>query len=427
MLKQLTAMVAKMGDLIACADIAKNVTLASTITDGTTGDDSADGGLKMRGVVKAVARNIQDLAVVLCSAQNAPLFLKFEEATTTTSNISNQVEGEAPVAEAQVVKAGDEAGPLASLVASCAASLPLQSPSYVGLTLAVEENSPDACEETMNVSYKGFARRCVTLASRILASDLDKCCGVISLISSEELSTNNNIASSSSSGGVGGSSDSAVDAFMRSKLLLRYFALLARVGIVKSVGKTDDVVGNSGDISSLSMGGLLKALTVAASSASNVAKNMNSTMDDGAAHNKATMKSFQNASIFLVALVLSTIPYSVHFLNKYFVMDLLTTIDEIVIGYMSPFQPGSGIMSILLEKELKEETVVKNEDEGEEESDSDDDDDDDDEGSSVCADTFQDLLRTVRKLVESFYSSEGNQQIQCNFALLSDAPWLGLE
>ncbi len=409
MLKQLTAMVAKMGDLIACAEIAKNVTQSSNV-------DTAD-GLEMRGVVKAVSRNIQDLAVVLCSAQNAPLFLKFDEATS-----SNQVEGEdAAVAEADAVKAGDEAGPLASLVASCAASLPLQTPSYVGLTLAVEENSPDACEETMNVSYKGFAHRCVTLASRILASDLDKCCGVISLLSSEELSANN-----VGSGNVG-DSNSAVDAFMRSKLLLRYFALLARVGIVKGVGETDDVVGNSGDISSLSIGGLLKALTVAASSASDVAKTMTSSMDDdGTGHNKATMKSFRNASIFLVALVLSTIPYSVHFLSKYFVMDLLTTIDEIVMGYKSPFQPGSGIMSILLEKELKENFIVKNEDEEEEESDSDDD-DEDDEGSSVCADTFQDLLRTVRKLVESFYSSESNQKIQSNFALLSDAPWLGLE
>ena len=387
MLKQLTAMVAKMGDLISCAESAKSMGLMG-----------ADSNPSSRGVVEAIARNIQDLVVVLCSAQNAPLFLKFGGGD---GNDASEMEGDA---DANVkVKADEEAGPLATLITSCAATLPLQSPSYVGLTLGVEEHAPEAGDDTSGVSYKGFAQRCVTMACRRLADDLDTTCGVVPLLVKEDSSGTKDTYSKG---------DEYVNAFMRSKLLLRYFALLSRAGVISAMESGDEDIGdrNITELSSLSLGGILQLLTEASARAKNT--------NDGT---KASKTSLANVSILLSALVLSTIPYAMHVLTKKFVDGILSKIDEIVEAYESPFKPGVGIMSILLEKAQFEEPITSDDADDEEE---DDDEDDDDEGSPVCADTFQDLVRTVRKLVDSFYISDS---MPSRFALLSDAPWSSLK
>ena len=393
MLKQLTAMVAKMGDLISCAESASGMGLET---------QAVGGKLPERAIVQAVAKNIEDLVVVLCTPQNAPLFLKYD-AAKADANADISGDGNGDLSMIQEVNAGDEAGPMATLITSCAATLPLQSPSYVGLTLAVEENAPGAGEETKGVSYKGFAQRCVTMASRRLADDLDKTCGVVSLLSKEK-STND--------GDQHASNDEFVHAFMRSKLLLRYFALLSRIGIISGIENGDDSIGSGADFSSLSLAGILQAMIECASRA----KNRND-------ETKSAETSFTNVSVLLAALVLSTIPYAVHVLSKDFVDGILSKIDDIVGGYKSPFTPGEGIVSILLKKAQFEEFSVDDDDD-EESDDEDEDDDEDNDGSPVCADTFQDLIRSVRQLVESFY---GNNVMPSRFALLSDAPWSVLE
>eukprot|EP00554_Chaetoceros_debilis_P007330 CAMPEP_0194076708 /NCGR_PEP_ID=MMETSP0149-20130528/3472_1 /TAXON_ID=122233 /ORGANISM="Chaetoceros debilis, Strain MM31A-1" /LENGTH=1301 /DNA_ID=CAMNT_0038757541 /DNA_START=123 /DNA_END=4025 /DNA_ORIENTATION=- len=440
MLKQLTAMVAKMGDLIACAESASNVQLMNN--NGNDNDNDTNEEVPMRGVVQAISRNIQDLTVVLCSTSNAPLFLKYTPPNTTDTDENSITDNSNSNTSDNIsnisINAKDEAGPLATLIASCAATLPLQSPSYAGLTLGVEENAPDACEETMNVSYKGFAKRCVTMASRRLASDLDQTCGVISLLSREE--QNQSKASGAGAGAendmdkdkassASSTDDTYVQSFMRSKLLLRYFALLARAGIMHGMVEGDD---EDKDIfTSLSVAGILKALMDSATIANTTATNMgtaNADIDDDAdadaADTKSTIKSFQNASVLMVALILSTLPYCVHFLPQYFVNDLMTKMDAIMNTYKSPFQPGVGIMSILLEKELLEEDV--SDDAGDEDDDEEDEDDEEEAAAPACADTLQDLFRTVRSLVTSFYSSS-TSTLPTKFALLSDAPWKNLE
>lgn len=379
MLKQLTAMVAKMGDLISCAETAASLGLDSSSESASNNEPV------MRGVVKAISKNIQDLVVVLCTPVNASLFLKF--GTSNGEDI-----------EKTVINAEDLAGPLATLVTSCSATLPLQSPSYVGLTLGVEEHAPDASTETGGVSYKGFAQRCVTMASLRLASDLDKACGVISLLSKE----------SDGSPGEISKADESIQAFMRAKLLLRYFALLSRAGILSSTEVGDEDISTASNFSSLSLGGLLQLLTDSADRAKK--------SSDGS---KSANISSSNASILLSALILSTIPYSLHVLSKEFVDGILTRIDSIIEGYESPFKPGAGVLSILLEKAQNEDFAV----EMEEEEDEDSDDDDDNEGSPVCADSFQDLVRSVRKLVDTYYT---NEIMPSKFALLSDSPWQGL-
>lgn len=407
-LKQLTAMIAKMGDLESCADSASGMGLLG----GSGGGDST---INSRGIVQAVARNIQDLVVVLCSAQNAPMFLKFDAPKIGGDQQNQNQDGEASALALTTtggdspIKAEYEAGALATLVTSCAATLPLQSPSYVGLTLGIEEHAPGAGDDTAGVSYKGFAQRCISMASRRLGDDLDKVCGVVSLVKKEHNSTEGDQQKKLAT-------DEYVQAFMRSKMLLRYFAVLARTGIISAmnvdVGGLDN--DNDGNSSLLTLGGILQALTDGACRAKN--------FHDGT---KAAKTSWTNASTLLAALVLCTIPYSMQVLSKEIVDDLLSKIDGAVEGYESPFKPGVGISSILLEKAQFEDFVVGNADDEDEESDDDEDDDDAGEGSPVCADTFQDLIRTVRKVVESYYANDTT--LPSRFALLSDAPWSCLE
>jgi len=70
MMKQLTAMIAKMGDLTGAADVANS----QNNEDNNKEEEKMD---KLRPVVKAIGTNVSDLVEVLCGVSNAPLFLKF--------------------------------------------------------------------------------------------------------------------------------------------------------------------------------------------------------------------------------------------------------------------------------------------------------------------------------------------------------------
>jgi hypothetical protein len=379
MMKQLTAMIAKMGDLIPAAETAAPLNDESSI--------NGDGG-NVRPVTKAIAKNIQDLVGVLCNTQNAPLFLKYQT----------------PIDNASSVIAEDEAGPMATLVTSCAATLPLSSPSYAGLTLAVEINAPDSSPDTANVSYRGFAQRCVTMACRRFMEDLDKTCGVVHLVSQDVVATNGDDGKSSKG-------DTYVQAFMRCKLLLRYFALLTRAGIIAKDYDSDFSMDSFSDLSTLSLTGLLNVLVESASRAQEASLDNSS----GVASNL----SLKNISVILAMLALSAIPYALQCLSQDFVNEILSKLKGLTNEYKSHFQPGTGMMAILMKKEFKDDfNPDKDEDDDEN-----DDEDDEDDSSPVCADSFQDLLRTVKKLAESFYESA---TISTRYALLTDEPWVGL-
>jgi len=431
MLKQLSAMVATMGDF-------ENLASSATTSNGTVNDSTGN----LRGVVRSVAKNIQDLTNVLCSAANAALFLKFERASLT-SNIENSS-----------IQAADEAGPLATLVTSCVAALPLQSPSYVGLTFGLdvaaqaldsEEESQEEQNEEDIVKYKGFAKRCVVMACRRLASDLASSCVIASLVveGGEEDAKN---AESSQNTNAGNSSCEGIHAFVRVKLLLRYIALLARVGVIPGHNHDEENENSNWDgsvsdkslnrMSNLSMEGLLHLLTEAATRAFNASKREQSQEDEG--KDNPSSQTYKNVSVLLSMLVLSTIPYTLYYLTETQVHNLLSKIDAIISGecYKSLYEPGSGIMSLLLKSEQLEESIAISGKEDDDDEDSDDDDDDDDndgdETTPVCADTFQELFRTVRKVVELHYnstiSSKSDNAItkSTRFSLLSDAPWQGL-
>jgi len=428
MLKQLSAMVATMGDLTS---------FVGSFNTDTDDDTNEDGAPVMRGVVKGVSKNINDLANVLCSVSNAPLFLKFQPPTNDNDT---------------KIQAAEEAGPLATLVTSCAAALPLQSTSYVGLTVGVELAAPEATErqesqeqkEESAVSYKGFSNRSVVMACRKLAVELDAACGVSTLNGGEDSAAND--IDSFQNMNASGCLSAKVHAFVRAKLLLRYLALLARVGIVsghhdhegeETFNWDREASDNSSDqMSNLSIEGLLHLLLEAATRSSIAFQRE---QEGGKEGDKSACKTYQNVSVVLSMLVLSTIPYTLSYFTEAQVQNLLGKIDLIMteIHYKSSYEPGNGSLALLLKSEQIEESITvdtKTDDDEDEEEEDDSDDDDDDEATPVCADNFQDLIRTIRKLVALFYGSESLSSSfdsaitkSTRFALFSDAPWQGLD
>jgi len=468
MLRNLTAMVAKMGDLIACAEsMDGNATTAagsaSVLTEesnsGTAATATESG--EARGVVKAVANNIQGLVDVLCNPANAHMFLAYTPTneTATTGTTSNAEESTNEMQEQSndndknnsTIQASEEAGPLATLLTSCAATLPLQSPSYAGLTLGMEEHAPDLSNDSQEQpngdaadakasagtgkNYEGFGQRCVTMVCRRFKHDLDLMCGVTSLLEDHTTNSDNNMSTVLSKIPVEEDENDAlqpfnegfVHAFMRCKLLLRYMSLLARISIISGFDEMKDM--NTDDdtkmeLASLTIAGMLKALVTAAMNAHQKAKATSEST-------KAASESFENTSILLCTLVLSTIPYTVHFIPHEFIQNLLKDINSILHShsYKSKYTPGSGVLAILLEKEIQEEGEDGSDDDDEEE-----DDDEDEDAAPPCTDTLLDLLRTIRKLVDTFYSTStsststsSSSVMGTRFSLLVDAPWKYLQ
>jgi hypothetical protein len=226
-----------------------------------------------------------------------------------------------------------------------------------------------------------------------------------------------------SAGGAGGGS--RIDAYHRSKLLLRYFAHLTTIGIVDAY----------------EFAGLLALLAECASAAS-AASAASTAVDDA-----PRSRSLARAGRMLASLVLSAVPYAVAATAargggggddlRRRLADAVDAVDANVVGrdsgYESEYDPGAGLSSILLKGELDDApppgTAMGDDDgeeeEEEEEEENEDDDEDDVDRPAPCADTLQDLLRTVRKLIAT-HPPSSTSAATTRFALLDDAPWKAL-
>eukprot|EP00804_Cyclotella_cryptica_P027297 CCRYP_020929-RA/>CCRYP_020929-RA protein AED:0.05 eAED:0.05 QI:85/1/1/1/1/0.5/2/551/967 len=393
MMKQLTAMVAKMGDLGGAAE-------AASAAGGAAGE--------VRPVVQAIGRNIQDLVEVLCSPSNSGLFLRFGEDTADGNANTDDAEGmedsnaNMDASSPKQVDAATKAGPLATLIHSCATNLPLQTPSYAALTLGVECTAPS--------SHAGFALRCVELGIKCLGRDLDMMldCRLVGteskVVNDSQEKDEGERCHAEKTGGYGNGSQ--IDAYYRAKFMLRYLAHLANIGIVSCKQQPNNNDGNN-----LSLLGLLQLLVQCACNAAS------------SAASSSGRAALRRTSVILASLVLSTIPYlNLEDVNN-MVVDLLEELETHVVGqsYSSDYEPGVGWQAILLNGELDDQAGEAT---AEDEEDDDDDDEGDDAPAPSCADTLQDLLRTVRKLVNP---SPQNQVRPSRFALLGDAPWKTLK
>ena len=141
MKNQLTAMVSTLSDWIPIVN--KILSENGNNNEGTKKD------VTINPLQEKVANNIQGLTEVMCNKSNACVFLSHDGNST--------------------LDACAQAGLLASLVTQVLMTFPLQTPSYVGLTLAIEEHAPEDEEG----KYDGFAGRCVRLVLQRLVADLD--------------------------------------------------------------------------------------------------------------------------------------------------------------------------------------------------------------------------------------------------------------
>ena len=292
-------------------------------------------GPQLRPVEATTAGNINDLVSVLCSEDKLDMLFRCQ-----------------PSATSAIYKVEDRIGKLGHLLISCAASLPLQTPCYAALTLAVNE-------QIKGSEWEGFAARCVDCAMHYFATDLD----VI-------LRTGKNVAESA----------------CRMKLLLRYLAILGKIGIVQGYEEGSD---QASDSNNLTVFGLLSMLVETAKIA-----------QEGDAPATVTH--------LLISLALSTLPYVMEYVPQAAIGEwIISPIDALLQTYKSTFTPGTGCTSIL----LKEEQDDGDDDDDDEE---DDDEEDDDNSGQVC-DSLQDLLRVTKKL-----------QGPSRYALPLDSPWKGL-
>jgi len=320
-------------------------------------------------IVESITKNIYDLAMVLCSKDNAPQFLKFQsiKGPEVGADIGMEVadsDAAAAPEKSATLKADEEAGALAHLVTSTVSTLPLQTPSYAGLTLAVNELAPKP-------EFAGFAERCVTYGMRQFSRDVDSL--LLEGLSEEERSRT----------------------MSRLAHVLRYLALLGRLKVV--LGYEDDDMMGMPKTHGLSLAALLQGLTSVSIKAA------------------TTLNQLPTACL-LAQLVLSTLPYVQGTIPTDFVVEqLLEPLETNVLNaetYKSTFAPGIGRTSLLLKEEQVE--GIDDDEEDEEE-----DDDEEDESGQRC-DTLQDLLRSVKRLVQS-------EDTATQFTLFTDAPWVGLK
>ena len=285
-------------------------------------------GVTLRPVEATTAANINDLVGVLCSEDKVEMLFKYR--------LDSQLQA-TPQFQPAPVKPEDKIGKLGHVIISCAAGLPLQTPSYAALTLAVHE-------QTKETQWTGFAHRCAGYAMYQISKELDQI-----------LSSGKNIALSA----------------CRIKLLLRYLAILGRMQVVQGFQSEQ-----ASDPNKLTVFGLLSMLVEAAKAAQ---------------QRNATVISY-----LLAQLVLSTLPYLMEYVPQESIDQwILKPIKDLMAGYKSSFTPGLGRTPILL-KGAQDDGEVNDDDD---EEDDDDEDDDDDASGQIC-DSLQDLLRVAEKFPE---------------------------
>lgn len=290
---------------------------------------------ELRPVESTAASNVNDLTPLLCAPDKVEILLKFQQTTT----------------DLQQAQPLEKAGKLVHLVVSCAAGLPLQTPCYAALTVSVHEHIKGG-------QWDGFASRCVDYTMVNIARDVD----TILLLGQDQ-----------------------AQAACRVKLLLRYLAILGRIGVVK-VFESDI----SSDPNRLTVFDVLCLLVEMAKVA-------------------AGQHSNNAAASVLVFVVLSTVPYITDFVPPGAVNEkLLSPIESFLQTYKSTFMPGIGITSILLKEEQHEDDDID---------DDESDDEDDDTQGQIC-DSLQELLRACKNL--------GMEGQSSRFCLPIDSPWKGL-
>jgi len=296
----------------------------------------------LRPVEAVTAKNVMDLTATLCSNDQTEQLLAYDEPKQPDGipSMSTDVAWDPFSANLPGQKERDEFGKLVTVLVACVGGLPLQTPCYAALSLAIHE-------KVKTTRWSGFMERCISCALQHIAKDLDAV-----LLEGKGI----------------------CDCVCRLKLLLRYLAILARMNIVKAFDE-----GEPSNDSKLTLVEFVCSIVTAASNAYN-----------------ANPKS--SAAAILIHLVLSTVPYIASF-TPAAVLDekIMQPIESFLSSYRSTFIPGRGRDAILTGKTVEEDF---DDDESDEEDDDDGEEDEAAAAKQVC-DSLQDLTRALKKALPS--------------------------
>jgi len=377
MLKQLSAMVATMGDWNSASKSVNPPDMPEFVveSDSSNAEEYKQKMLQMKldeqtkhrqNVCHAVSKNVTDLSSVLTNPGTAKQFLKHTPSSTINmESTMDTTETNELGSAGKTLDEEQQAGPLATLLVACAYALPLQTSSYAALTRAVETGVHAHDTE----EYKGFAKRCLQMASARLHVDLSQMLHFLPGSSASDNDGAQNVVGSSS------------ECFRRCKFLLRYLALLMKAGILQAhVG--EEIESHESTKINMGMMDLLQYLA-----------------------EKQTELSREPEGALLSYLILSTVPYLLDATNidKAQLQSLVDRVGISVSQYQSPYKPSQGVLAILLKEEPQD---IDDEDES---------DDEYEEEDEPCCDSLQELLRANYSLLENSQDSM--------FGALSDAPW----
>ncbi|GKZ00889.1 hypothetical protein MPSEU_001040600 [Mayamaea pseudoterrestris] len=348
---------------------AVGATPTSSNTDATISETSQEEkSTTMRPVVKMQVDHIQQLTKVLVG--NANSWFQYDNASDAL--LSRQV------------------GPLAASIGEAVAFSPIQGPCLAALTLNLhEQHHHSSSPATVSAVPWLFSHRVIAYSMSNFARDLD----ALLLVSNE--------------------SNVEFDLprlFVRVRLTLQYFVLLAKISIIQSYDADKDAADITAT-SPITLAGLLRAMVQAAEQA-------------GHTHNNGSVAAI------LAMIVLNSVPFLTSVPNisvNWIQTALVDPLNALLQAYRSDFVPGTGRTAILLQAEQRDDVGDAADGKGNdvEEGDEDDDDDEEEDGSSQVCDSLQDLLRSVQHHIKLQQQNDNDSFIR--FAPFLDTPWQALQ
>lgn len=349
----------------------------------------------------------------------------------------------------------------AQIIIHCASTLPLQTCGYVALscsfpttTSSSQDTSDGTTTDPTDNSAVSFTDLCVQQATLLLVQDLQQLVPA-SIIGSSTTTTAKAATTTEAEEGKTENGEELkfhlsqrlpthrkafVHCCRRILYLLRYLALVSKIGVIQLVPTTDTTTTSTPDATS--MVGLLQYLVQLIVTFTSYITTATATLQRSA---------YVHLCKILIYLACSTLPYlssstyttqddgrnSIPYYCTQIFDQIRSILDQHKDLYRSSFQPGYGIQALYSFKEEYDSLDIE-----EEEDDQDEDEEEEEEGAS-CSDTLEELIRVVSRLQSCNWESsasitfakeqEENADdtviLSCgapNFAVFSDAPWEGL-
>lgn len=439
------------------------VALANTASSSSSRDTGTSDKEMVKQQLRAIMAALGDNVYSEISSSGNTNMVEAEEEKNTGITMSQRPDVGKQVRDLLPLFANTQLFPreeTAQIMIHCTSTLPLQTCGYVALSCTSFPTAASESQDTSNGktadptdnSGVSFTDLCVQQATLLLLQDLQQLIPA-SIIGGSSGSTTTAEAEESKfeddkelkfklSQHLPTHRKAFAHCCRRILYLLRYLALLSKIGILRLI-PTIDTTTSSPDATS--MVGLLQYIVQLIVTFTSYVATTTTT---------ATLQrsAYIHLCKILIYFVCSTLPYlssstyttqddsrnSIPFYCTQIFDQIRSLLDQQKDLFRSSFQPGYGIQALYSFKEEYDSLDIE-----EEEDDQDEDEDEEDPEGASCSDTLEELIRVVSRLQSCQWESSApvtcaQEQddntddtviISCgapNFAILSDAPWEGL-